>query len=183
MNFENINFIGISISVILIITLLYFIIIRNMLIERKKKIERNKSVVDVFLKKRYDLIPNLVEICKGYSNYELNTLEKISQLRSTFNEKPSQETDDRLYKYYQELIAIIENYPKLKASENYLKLQKELVNVENEIQASRRIFINSITNYNNLVMKFPSSVIASICGYKEISLPNTNYEEVQINFK
>ena len=167
---------------IIVLILIMIISLRNMFIVKQKKIERNKSLIDVFLKKRYDLIPNLVEVCKGYAKYEKETLEKITKLRTSFKENPNESDGKKLNTEYQKLIALIEKYPELKASESYLKLQKEMVNVENEIQASRRIYINSITDYNNLVMSFPSSMIAKMFDFHEISLPEFEYDDVKINF-
>ena len=135
----------IIIGVVILIIVISIITIYNSLVEGHKKIERNSSLVDVYLKKRFDLIPNLVEVCKGYSKHEKETLEKVAELRSSFNNNPTNETREELNKVYSSLIAIAESYPEVKASDNYLKLQKELTNVENEIQASRRIHINSIT--------------------------------------
>ena len=166
-------------SVILIV-LIIVISIYNILVEKQKKIERSKSLVDVYLKKRFDLIPNLVEVCKGYSEHEKETLTKVAELRASFNNNPTNETREELNKVYQSLIAIAENYPKVKASDNYLKLQKELTNVENEIQASRRIYINSITEYNNLVMKFPSAMVAKLFGFKKYELPKYDYSDVKV---
>lgn len=170
----------IIILIVIMILLVIIISIRNNLVEKKKKIERNNSLVDVYLKKRFDLIPNLVEVCKGYSKHEKETLEKVSELRSSFNNNPTNETKEELDKVYNSLIAIAESYPEIKASDNYLKLQKELTNVENEIGASRRIYINSITDYNNLVMKFPSSIIANMFGFKKVELPKYDYNDVKI---
>lgn len=171
MNLESQKTVLIIISVIVLIVIIIFLCIRNTFIEKSKKNERNKSLIDVYLKKRYDLIPNLVEICKGYSKYENDTLEKIIKLRNSFNENSSDELKEELNNYYQKIIVLAESYPELKASEQYLNLQRELVNVENELQAARRIYINGITSYNNLVMKFPSSIIGKICGYKTYELP------------
>ncbi len=172
------------VPVIFIVIVLAIIIgMYNNLITKKKKIERNKSLVDVYLKKRFDLIPNLVEVCKGYSKHEKETLEKVIELRSSFNNYPTDENREKLNKVYNSLIAIVENYPEIKASDSYLKLQKELTNIENEIQASRRIYINSITDYNNLVMRFPSSFIAKLFGYKQIELPKFEFDDVKVNFK
>ena len=168
---------------IVVFIIMIIIAIRNSLVEKKKKIERNKSLIDVYLKKRFDLIPNLVGVCKGYSKHEKETLEKVSELRSSFNNNPTNETKEELDKVYNSLIAIAESYPEIKASDNYLKLQKELTNVENEIGASRRIYINSITDYNNLVMKFPSSIIANMFGFKKVELPKYDYNDVKIKME
>ena len=171
------------ITIIVVIIILYLIITRNSLVSAEKKIERNKSLIDVFLKKRFDLIPNLVEVCKGYSKYEKDTLERITKLRTSFINDHNENAVGELNGVYTNLIALVENYPELKASDSYLKLQKELSNVENELQASRRMYINSITSYNNLVMRFPSSIIAKMFNYKELSLPKYDYDDVKIDFQ
>lgn len=173
----------IIVGVVVLVIILIIIGIRNSLVGKQKKVERNKALVDVYLKKRFDLIPNLVEVCKGYSKHEKETLEKVTELRSSFEKSPSDENRKELNEVYKSLIAIAESYPEIKASDNYLKLQKELTNVENEIQASRRIYINSITDYNNLVMKFPSSILASIFGFKQYDLPKYDYSDVKIDFE
>lgn len=175
--------------IILVIVIIVTIIIINIITTvnifavKSKLIEQNKSLVDIYLKKRYDLIPNLVEVCKEYSQYEKDTLDKITLLRSSFTDYPSQEIGNELNNVYNQLIGLIENYPQIKLNENYLKLQEELANVENEIQASRRIYINSITNYNNLIIKFPSSLVANIFKYKQVPLPEFDYDNVKINIK
>ena len=171
-------------GVVLIVIIIVLIIgLYNSLVEKKKKIERNNSLVDVYLKKRFDLIPNLVEVCKGYSKHEKETLERVTELRAAFNNNPTEKTRNELNDVYTSLIAIVENYPEIKAGEHYLKLQKELTNVENEIQASRRIYINSITDYNNTVLKFPSSLLAGIFGFKQYDLPKYDYRDVKVEFK
>jgi len=172
----------IVIGAILLVLITIVVVIYNSLVEKYKKIERNNSLIDVYLKKRFDLIPNLVEVCKGYSKHEQETLEKVTELRSSFNDHPTDKNREELNEIYKQFIALAESYPEIKASEHYLKLQKELTNVENEIQASRRIYINSITDYNNTVMKFPSSILASIFGYKQYNLPKYDYSDVSVNF-
>ena len=173
----------ITIVIVLVLILVISIIaVRNRLVEKQKKVERNNSLVDVYLKKRFDLIPNLVEVCKGYSSHEKETLERVTELRAQFNNNPTNETREELNEVYKKFIALVENYPEIKASDNYLKLQKELTNVENEIQASRRIYINSITDYNNSVLKFPSSIIASMFGFKQFDLPKYDYSDVKVEF-
>ena len=159
---KNLIIIIIAIVAVIVITI---IAIYNGLVEKKKKIERNNSLVDVYLKKRFDLIPNLVEVCKGYAKHEKETLEKVTELRSAFNEKPTDENREGLNEIYKQFIALAESYPEIKASEHYLKLHKELTHVENEISASRRIYINSITTYNNSVILLQVSLILINMNY------------------
>ena len=170
------------ILIIFLVIIMVIVMEYNELVQSKKKIERNRSLVDTFLKKRYDLIPNLVEVCKGYSNFEQSTLENIVKLRASYMRNPMESTGKELNKAEQNLIMLMENYPDLKASNQFLNLQKEITNVENEIQASRRIYVNSITSYNNLVMRFPSSLIAKMIGFSEEKLPRYEYDEVHVKF-
>ena len=172
----------IFILIVVAIIIISIIASYNGLVERKKKIERNNSLVDVYLKKRFDLIPNLVEVCKGYAKHEQETLVKVTELRTSFNDHPTDKNREELNEIYKQFIALAESYPEIKAGEHYLKLQKELANVENEIQASRRIYINSITDYNNKVMRFPTSILAAIFGFKQHDLPKYDYSDVSINF-
>jgi len=171
-----------GIIILIVIIVLILTIIYNTMIVKRRKIERNKSLVDVFLKKRFDLIPNLVEVCKGYSKFEKDTLEDIVKLRQSFNENQSDDNKKKLTDEYKKVIALVESYPDLKANSNYLKLQDEMVNVENELQASRRIYINSITSYNNYIMSFPISLFALIGGFKKVEYPEFNYEEIKVKF-
>ena len=172
----------IIIVIVVLIIIMAFIAQYNNLVQSKKKIERGKALVDVYLKKRFDLIPNLVEVCKGYAHFEQETLERIIKLRSTYQIKPNEETENKLSAEEKKLVMLMESYPELKASDNYLKLQKELTNVENELQASRRIYVNSITHYNTLVMRFPTSLVASLFGFKEEALPHFDYQDVLVKF-
>lgn len=170
----------IIICVALILLILIFVILYNMLVILKKKVDNNKSLVDVFLKKRFDLIPNLVEVCKGYSKFERETLENIVKLRLSFLDNPDSSNIEKLNNEYKKVICLLEKYPELRASDSYLNLQKEIVNVEDELQASRRIYIKSIIEYNNAVLTIPSSIIARLFGFIEIDLPKYQYDEIKI---
>ena len=147
---------------IVAIFLIFVLIVFNGLVRKRNQVKQSRSSIDVYLNQRFDLIPNLVEVVKAYAAHEKSIFEEIAKLRSAYNENRSLSNATELDKAVNNLIAVAENYPELKASDSYLELQKELTNVENELQASRRIYINSITDYNNSVMKFPSSILASI---------------------
>ncbi len=164
---------------ILIIWIIYTI---NRFIYLKRRIDRSKSLIDVYLKNRFDLIPNLVEVCKGYSNYEKNTLTEITKLRNNYDKNNDEVSGEKLNDHYKKLIALIEAYPELKASENFLNLQKSLEKVESEIAAARRIYINDITRYNTLTKSIPSNIIAKILSYNEFQYPVLETEEVNIKF-
>ena len=153
----------------------------NSIIYLKNRAKRSYSVIDVFLKKRFDLIPNLVETVKGYTKYEGETLENLVKLRNSF-EDGDYKAGEKLNDTYTKLIALTESYPELKASENFLQLQKELTKVENEIQASRRLYINDVTNYNTKIQKFPHMVFALIIGARPMELLSFATEEVKVKF-
>ena len=153
----------------------------NSIIYLKNRAKRSYSVIDVFLKKRFDLIPNLVETVKGYTKYEGETLENLVKLRNNF-EDGDYKAGEKLNDTYNKLIALTENYPKLKASENFLQLQKELTKVENEIQAARRLYINDVTNYNTKIEKFPHMIFALFIGARPMKLLSFATEEVKVKF-
>ena len=113
-----------------IVVVIVIISIYNSLVTSYKKVERSRSLVDIYLKKRFDLIPNLVECVKSYSKHEKETLEMVTQLRNNYENNGSVEDANKLNAYYNKCIALIETYPDLKAGENYLNLQKELSKVE-----------------------------------------------------
>lgn len=157
------------ILIIIILTIISIIVSRNKIKRASINIKKNKSLIEVYLKERFDLIPNLVEVVKAYSKYENEVLKQIINLRNEFNnnEIKNMENYSLLYNKFNRILTTLESYPELKANENYLYLQKELTRIENEISASRRIYNNSVTYYNNLINAFPRLIIASILGYTE----------------
>ena len=166
----------------LVLVILYFIYFVNKVIYLSKRAERSKSAIDVYLKKRYDLIPNLVNIVKEYTKYESETLEKITSLRESFDKSNDLADATELNNIYKDLLLRIEKYPDIKANENFLHLQKTLVKVEDELQAARRIYINDITNYNTKIETFPGNMLSKIFKYKKEDLPKYITEEININF-
>ena len=138
----------VALILILIALIIYVIVTYNIFVKLKKQINNSYSVIDVYLKKRFDLIPNLVEITKEYANYEKDVLTKITEYRTAYNQKNDRDSMYKLNKEYDNLMLIVENYPELKASEQFAKLQKSLIKVESELQAARRIYNNDVTKYN-----------------------------------
>lgn len=126
--------------------------------------------MDVYLKKRWDLIPNIVESIKGYTNYESQTLKEIITARTnnysklTPNEKIK--TNEQINKEITKIMALAENYPELKANENFLALQKELSNIEDEIAQSRKYYNAVVRDFNNKIEMLPSNIVAKTLGYK-----------------
>ena len=156
---------------IIILIILYFLITFNGFIRLSNKVNEAFSVMDVYLKKRWDLIPNLVETVKGYAKHEKDTLESVINLRSgdydilTNEEKISANT--KITNGISKIMALAENYPNLKASENFRNLSKELTKLEDEIAQSRKYYNATVRLFNNKVGMFPSNIIAIILGYKE----------------
>ena len=153
--------------VILVILVLFVIVEYNMMVKLKKQMNNSYSVIDVYLQKRFDLIPNLVEVTKGYANYEKDILSKITKYRTSYNQNKDKESLNKLNDEYNNLMLVVENYPDLKASEQFLQLQKSLSKVESELQAARRIYNTDTTKYNTKLSVFPSNIIANIFGFKE----------------
>lgn len=157
----------IILALILAILIIFVIIEYNSMVKLKKQMNNSYSVIDVYLKKRFDLIPNLVEVTKGYANYEKDILTKITEYRTSYNQNKDKDSLNKLNDEYNNLMLVIENYPDLKASEQFLKLQKSLIKVENELQAARRIYNTDTTKYNTKLNVFPSNIIAKLFGFKE----------------
>ena len=147
------------------------------------------SNVDVALKKRYDLLPNLENIVKGYSNHEAITLENIAEIRESLSQKMTvtdrQRQEDKYSAVMKNALAIAEKYPELKASESYINLQNVLVEVEDNIEKARRDYNTTTRNFNSLIQTFPNNILASILGYKRRAFFEVDLltrEEVKIDF-
>ena len=125
----------------------------NKLIKLRNKVNQSESGIDVYLNQRFDLIPNLVECVKSYTKYESETLNKITELRSVYNQNKGLDIEKatELNNIINKILVVAENYPELKASEQYLNLQKNLSKVESQLQAARRIYNNDVTNYKNRI--------------------------------
>lgn len=172
------------------IIVLWFISGYNRLVHFKALVDEGWSGIDVQLKRRYDLIPNLVATVKQYSIHERGIFEEVARMRSlAMNATGVQEkaqAEAGLTQALRTLFAIVENYPDLKANENFLALQKELSVIEHEIQLSRRYYNGTARNYNTAVQTFPTSIIASFTGfakvpYFELSTP-AERETPKVNF-
>lgn len=154
---------------------LWLVAIYNGLVRSKNQVDEAFSDIDVQLKRRYDLIPNLVETVKGYMTHERETLVKLTEARTAamaMRENPSatlqqkQEAENMLSGTLKSLFAVTENYPELKASQNFLQLQDELADTENKIQASRRFYNGNVRDFNTKIQVFPNNLIAGSLGFK-----------------
>ena len=161
--------IGAIISGIILVILLWAISCYNRLVHLKAMLNEAWSGIEVQLKRRYDLIPNLIATVKGYSTHEKELFENIAQLRASamratsINEKQQLET--ALTSGLKNLMVIVESYPELKANTNFLHLQTELSSIETEIQLSRRYYNGTARNFNSSVASFPSNIIARKYGF------------------
>jgi LemA protein len=160
----------IVIAVLVVIGILVFIGINNSMIGARNRCDEAWSGIDVQLKRRHDLIPNLVETVKGYATHERETFEKVTQARADAMKAqgPAQSSaaEGRLSAVLGDLRAIAENYPELRATENFQQLSRNLSEVEDEIQASRRIYNSNVQAYNTKIQVFPNSMIANSRGFQ-----------------
>jgi LemA protein len=156
----------IIIVAILVVLVLIFIGVNNSMIGARNRVDEAWSGIDVQLKRRHDLVPNLVETVKGYATHERETFEKVTEARADAMKAqgPAQAgaAEGRLSAVLGDLRAIAENYPDLRATENFQQLQRELTELEDEIQAARRIYNSNVQTYNTKIQVFPNSVIASM---------------------
>ena len=174
-----------TIIIIVIAILLVLLIMYNRLVKKRNAVKQSRSSIDVYLTQRFDLIPNLVECVKGYAKHEEKLLESITKLRTEYNVSKDLNKASLLNTQMNKLIAIVENYPDLKASENFLNLQKNLTKVEDQLQAARRLYNMDVTAYNTAIQVFPTNLIASAFNFTEeklFELEPGKGENVKINF-
>lgn len=161
------------IGAVFVLFALWIVSSYNSLVSVKVMVQEAWSGIDVQLKRRYDLIPNLLETVKGYSIHEKNIIENITSMRAAsmgatgVREKETAEIG--LTHSLKSLFAIAEQYPNLKANENFLALQKELSAVEQDLQLARRYYNGAVRNYSVLLIKFPSNIIAKIFGFQSVA--------------
>ncbi|MDD3284053.1 MAG: LemA family protein [Patescibacteria group bacterium] len=169
--------------------ILWIVGIYNGLIKLKNRTEEAVSDIDVQLKRRYDLIPNLIETVKGYMSHEEKVLTEVTNARNmAMNAKNPQEkleAENTLTGTLKTLFAVSENYPNLKASENFMKLQDELSDTENKIQAARRFYNGNARDFNIKIQVFPDNIIANMLKFKKFEFFEAEEkakENVQVKF-
>lgn len=156
------------ILIIIALLIIWLIGLYNGLIKLKNRTDEAWSDIDVQLKRRYDLIPNLIETVKGYAQHEKETLENVIQARnSAMNAQGTAKADaeNALSETLKSIFALSESYPDLKANQNFLKLQDELADTENKIQASRRFYNTNVRDFNTKIQVFPNNVLASMLKF------------------
>jgi LemA protein len=159
------------VAVVFLLPIIYVVLTFNTLVALRNHIRDAWSNIDTELKRRYDLIPNLVATVKGYAAHEKEIFERVTELRAqcmaSRGAAAQQAVDEnQLVAALQKLMAVVENYPQLKADKHFLELQQELVNTEDRIQAARRFFNGNVRDYRNKCQAFPSSIIAGAFGFE-----------------
>ena len=178
---------GWIILIVVVLILIWIVSVYNGLISSRQKVENAWSQIDVQLQRRFDLIPNFVETVKGYMTHESETFEKITELRTswanaqTVTEKA--ELDNQLSGALKTIMAVSENYPDLKANQNFSELSEELRNTENKISFSRQFYNDSVTRYNTKLELFPSNIIANMFNFKPRELFAVENNEARKNVK
>ncbi len=165
---------------IIVVVILYVLIVNNSIIKYFNRVKEAFSTMDVYLKKRFDLIPNLVETVESYANYENKTLEDIIKTRNSYdnfsNEKKIEE-NKKAVNEINKLIALTESYPELKANENFIKLSDQLTSIENDIANSRKYYNATVREYNNKIGIFPNNIVAKLFNHKEEKMFSVNENE------
>ncbi len=157
--------------VVIVLLILWGLMGYNSLVRKKNSVEGAWAQIDVQLKRRFDLIPNLVETVKGYAKHEKEVFEEVTRARNMVSQaKSSQEridAENQLGGVLGRLIAVAESYPELKANQNFLQLQQELASTENGIERVRRAYNDKVMSYRAAIRQFPTMILASIFNFKE----------------
>lgn len=179
---------GLTILIIVVIVLIIaFIAMYNSLVSARIRVDNAWSQIDVQLQRRFDLIPNFVETVKGYATHETETLQKVTDLRTSWADANTiaekAQLDNQLSDTLKTIMAVSENYPDLKANQNFSELSEELRNTENKISFSRQFYNDTVTRYNEKLLVFPSNIIANMFHFTSRELFTTDNDEVRKNVK
>lgn len=182
--------IGIILLVILVVIALWVVMVYNGLIKLKNRVDEAWSDIDVQLKRRYDLIPNLIETVKGYAAHEKETLNAVVEARTAAmsahesgDAKAQAEAENMLSSTLKSIFALSESYPDLKANQNFLELQRELTDTEDKIQASRRFYNGNVRDFNTKIELFPNNIIAGILKFTKREFFEIEEKEQRENVK
>jgi len=172
------------ILIALAVIVLYFILVYNSLVTLRVRVKESWSDIQVQMKRRYDLIPNLVNTVKGYAKHEKSTLENVTKARTAAmknkGDPASQAKDENILSgALKSIFALSENYPDLKANHNFLELQRELTDTEDKIQASRRFYNSNVRSINMAVQHFPKNIIANAMGFKKMNFFEVDESEAK----
>lgn len=178
---------GLIVISIIVVLLIVIVGMYNGLVTSRNKVKNAWSQIDVQLQRRFDLIPNLVDSVKGYMQHEEGVLAKVTELRTswanatTIGEKA--ELDNQLSGALKTIMAVSENYPDLKANQNFSELQEELRNTENKISYSRQFYNDSVTMYNTKLQLFPTNIIAGMFNFTAEELFKAESDEARKNVR
>lgn len=173
--------------IVVVIVIIWIAKTYNNLVTAKMRVDNAFSQIDVVLQRRFDLIPNLVECVKGYMGHESDVLTKVTELRTswanatTTSEKA--ELDNQLSGALKTIMAVSENYPDLKANQNFTEVQEELKNTENKISFARQFYNDTVTKYNTELMVFPTNIVASLFKFTSAQLFAVDSVEARQNVK
>ena len=166
---------------IIVVIAIYLFTTYNGFVKTRNAVKEAFSTMDIYLKKRWDLVPNLVEVVKGYATHEKETFEKITSLRTQSYDSMSMDNkinaNEQLSQGLSKIMAISENYPELKSNENFMQLNGELSKIEEDIANSRKYYNGTVVILNNKVEMFPSNIVAKLFGFKEEKLFEATEEE------
>lgn len=181
---------GIGVSLVIIALIAIFVIIYNNFIRLRKDIDRAWANIDVILKQRHDELGKLIEVCKAYMKYERSILEKLTELRSQWMKASTRDEQTKIAneisRAIKELFAVAENYPKLRANENFLQLQERISGLENELADRREFYNDCVTSYNIRLQSIPDLIVAKLMKLKPMELFKVAEEEkkdVEIKFE
>ena len=181
--------IAIVVIVLILLVGLTFVLIRNGMIASRNKVDESWSGIDVQLKRRRDLVPTLVETVKGYAEHESQTFEKTTKARAEAMAAQgvgdTAQAESKLSQALAELLAVAENYPTLRATENFQQLSRNLSELEDEIQASRRIYNSNVQSYNTDIEQFPGSIVANAGNFTArefFEIAEADREPVSVSF-
>ncbi len=187
----NFNYMWIILGIIVLLALI-IIALYNSLIRLKNRVDEAWADIDVQLKRRHDLIPNVIETVKGYAAHEKETLDRVIQARNTAMQAQSsghpaelEKAENMLSSTLKSIFALSEAYPDLKANTNFLELQRELSDTENKIQASRRFYNTNVRDFNTKLEVFPTNMIGNMLGFKNrefFEAENEEKENVKVSF-
>ncbi len=168
--------------VIVVLVVLFIVAAYNGLIRRRNRVQEASSDIDVQLKRRYELIPNLVNTVKGYATHERELFEKVAALRSrlvTGSTAEKIDASNQLTDTLKSLFAVAENYPELKANQNFLELQAELTDTQDKIMAAQRFYNANVRDFNTAIQVFPTNLFASALGFTKFEFIEANEAETQ----
>ena len=174
---------------VIALLVIYVLVTYNVFVKMKNRVDESFSTMDVYLKKRWDLIPNIVETVKGYAKHEKSTLSDVIKLRNgAYDNMSSDEkikANQQLSKGITKIMALAEQYPDLKANENFKDLSTQLTKIEDEIANSRKYYNGTVREFNDKVQMFPSNIVEKIFGYKAKIMFEATEEErknVKVSF-